>query len=119
MTVTVTAEAVAAIGRHADGLLQVAREALTNVRKHAQARSCSLRLERAADEVVLVVQDDGRGFDRRASAGKPAPDPGSAGEGAGQGLGNLARRAERWGGRLELEPRPGSGTTLRVTVPVE
>jgi signal transduction histidine kinase len=87
-------------------VLQIAREALANVAKHAQATHTQVRLAYAPGEVTLTVQDDGRGFD-------PAADPGPE----HQGLRNLRARAAEAGGRLRIESAPGGGTTLVVTLP--
>src|SRR5215212_5874908 len=73
-------------GRAAD-VVQLAREALSNVSRHAQAATCRVSLYQDEDRAVLEVDDDGRGFDPAQVAG------------AGQGLGNLRERAERLGGR--------------------
>ncbi len=87
-------------------LRRAAREALTNVLKHAGARRVHLaaRIEGAA--AWLVVEDDGRG---------PAP---SADPGAGRGLQILARRVGRLGGRARLEARDGGGARLEARIPL-
>ena len=89
----------------AGDLVQLAREALSNVGRHAQATTCRLSLRREEGEAVLEVDDDGRGFD----TGHTYP---------GQGLRNLRERAERLGGSLELASSPGEGTTVRVRLPL-
>jgi signal transduction histidine kinase len=63
---------------------------------------------RAGDELILTVSDDGVGMD-------PARTP----DRHGLGLANLARRAERLGGRFTFEPIPSGGTTLTWRVPLE
>ncbi|MDD3329556.1 MAG: histidine kinase [Zoogloea sp.] len=81
-------------------LLQIVREALTNVVRHARADHALIRLERAADgEVQLRVDDDGRGIA-----------PGSGGDGH-HGLSIMHERARQLGGRLNL----GSGASGRGT----
>jgi signal transduction histidine kinase len=74
------------------------------VSRHAAA-TCRLSLYLADDGGVLEVDDDGRGFD-------PGQD-----SGGGQGLRNLRERARELGGRAEIDSAPGSGTTVRVTIP--
>src|SRR5690242_18906782 len=91
-------------GRSAD-IVQLTREALSNVARHAQARRAYVRLERQGSEAVLTVQDDGVGF---------KPDGGSA----GNGLRNMRERAARLGGSLNVTSAAGKGTTLRVAFPV-
>lgn len=89
-------------------LYSLAQEALHNVVKHAQASAAQIVLKRdpaALDTLVLEVRDDGCGFDDH------APRPGHL------GLITMRERAERAGGRLTVDSRPGAGTTVRATVP--
>jgi signal transduction histidine kinase len=82
-------------------LYHVAREALNNVLKHAGARSVSVLLALSADQVVLEVNDDGKGFD---------PQVGRAS--GGLGLAGMAERARRVGGELSVQSAPGRGTKV-------
>ena len=91
-------------GRAAD-VVQLAREALSNVSRHAGAATCRVSLYRDEDGGVLEVDDDGRGFDPATISG------------TGQGLRNLRERAEGLGGRAEIDSTPGQGTRVRVTIP--
>jgi PAS domain S-box-containing protein len=87
-------------------LLQIAREASSNVLRHAGARHASLRLAlaRGRDAVELAVIDDGGGFDpRRATAS------------AGSGLGSMLDRAARMGAALSISTAPGHGTAVHLT----
>lgn len=89
-------------------LYRIIQEALSNARRHADARVTRLRL--FADEkcVVAEVTDDGRGFD-----------PDSRMElDRGLGLVGMRERATMIGGRLDVESRPGAGTTVRASVPI-
>jgi signal transduction histidine kinase len=85
--------------------VQLAREAMSNVSRHAQATTCRVSLFRDQDVAVLEVDDDGRGFDPAQATG------------AGQGLHNLQERAAALGGRAEIHSVPGDGTKVRVTIP--
>ena len=87
------------------GLLLVFKEALHNVVRHAEARRLDLRLRQADDSLVLVVRDDGRGFDPATAVG-------------GSGLASMGRRARALKGRLDLVSRPGAGTEVRLEVPM-
>jgi signal transduction histidine kinase len=89
----------------AGDVLQLAREALSNVGRHSGAATCRLSLTRAQDRAVLEIDDDGAGFD-------PSTAP------RGDGLMNLEQRAEAAGGRSVIESEPGRGTTVRVEVPL-
>lgn len=86
-------------------LLRCAQEGLSNVRKHAGARSVRVSLTEAGDDVVLTVADDGRGLDPAA-----LPD--------GFGLSGLRARLALAGGTLGLDGGPG-GTTLTARLPRE
>ncbi|RYI89836.1 MAG: hypothetical protein EON47_21630, partial [Acetobacteraceae bacterium] len=86
----------------------VVQEALTNVLKHARARTVSVLLERRDDGLRLIVEDDGDGFDPDAAPGDARPH---------LGLSGMRERLQLVGGSLEVESAPGSGTTLFMTVP--
>jgi PAS domain S-box-containing protein len=85
-------------------LYRIAQEALTNVAKHSRARNVDVLLERRADSVLLIVEDDGVGFD---------PGDGST-EGKGFGLLGMQERAALVGATLQIESAAGKGTTVLV-----
>lgn len=89
----------------ADDLLATLREALANVARHAGASAVRVDLS-AAGMLELRVTDDGRGL----------PDGVAL---RGDGLRNMAARAERWGGTLEIAPAEPSGTTVRWRIPLD
>ena len=78
-------------------------EALTNAAKHAGATNVDVRAELVDGDLLIHVQDDGRG--------------GALASG-GSGLIGLADRAEALGGRLAVQSPPGGGTTIEVSLPV-
>jgi signal transduction histidine kinase len=86
-------------------LLATLREALSNVARHAAASEVEVSLA-AGDEVILHVRDDGRGL--------PADL-----QGGGLGLRNMARRAERLGGRFSVRSAPAGGTLVEWAVPLD
>ena len=91
-------------------LYRIAQEALTNVAKHSQAKRVDVILERQADSVLLIVEDDGVGFD---------PDAGGS-AGGGFGLLGMQERAALVGATVEIESTAGKGTTVflrMVTTP--
>jgi signal transduction histidine kinase len=92
-------------------LYRIAREALTNVFRHAGARRVSVLLERRASHVSLIVEDDGQGFDAIARLRV------SATEGK-LGLLGMQERATLAGGSVEIESSPGAGTTVFVRLPL-
>ncbi len=92
-------------------LYRITREALTNVVRHAKARRVSVLLERRADHVLLIVEDDGRGFDAAALLRAPAAQ-------GKLGLLGMQERATLAGGSVEVESNPGAGTTVFVRLPL-
>jgi len=89
-------------------LFRVAQEALHNVSKHAGGTRVDVLLDRRGRELVLIIEDDGVGFD-----------PGARVEAnRGMGLDGMRERAALIGGRLEVESTSGRGTTLFVRVPI-
>ena len=86
-------------------IYRVAQEALTNASRHSQASHVGVRLGRVDSRVVLEVADDGKGF-------------AFADETKGLGLSGMRERALLVNGRLEVDSRPGKGTTIRLEVPL-
>jgi signal transduction histidine kinase len=91
-------------------LVRIVQEALANVRKHARARQVWIRFWEASGQVLVEVEDDGKGFD-----------PTVRGHRAGPcfGLAMMGERALTVGGDLEIDSTPGHGARVRVSVPVE
>lgn len=87
-------------------LYRLVQESLTNIVKHARAKSVSIVLTRKPESVSVIVEDDGVGFD-----------PGRE-SGDGVGLLGMRERVGLFGGRVVLESRPGAGTTIVAEVPV-
>ncbi|HVM51084.1 MAG TPA: response regulator [Candidatus Acidoferrum sp.] len=92
-------------------LYRITREALTNVSRHAEARRVSVLLDRRPDHVLLIVEDDGKGFDATTLLGAPA----TAGK---LGLLGMKERAALAGGSVEIESNPGAGTTVFARLPL-
>lgn len=91
-------------------LLFIVREALSNVSRHADASHALLALDEDGGELVLTIEDNGRGFDPRAV---PGPDP----AGRHQGLANMRARAVGMGGTFTIGRPEGPGTRIIVRVP--
>ena len=90
-------------------LYRIVQEALNNVSKHAEASSVSVMLEQRGDEVRLIIEDDGRGFDADALRHSPKH--------TAMGLAGMQERAVSIGGNLDFESAPEKGTTLFVRIP--
>ena len=88
------------------GVLRVAREALTNIVRHAQARSVRLGLMYEPTAVTLLVQDDGQGFDPKAEW-----------QGDRFGLRALSERARVLGATVDVDSLAGWGTRIRARFP--
>jgi signal transduction histidine kinase len=89
----------------ASDVVQIVRESLSNVSRHAGATSCRISLRRTERGAELEIDDDGRGFD-----------PSSATQ--GMGMDNLRGRVGALGGELTIESVLGEGTTIRVSLPL-
>jgi len=92
--------------RTEEELFAIGREALSNVAKHAGARSVTVRVEAHSESVLLEVADDGRGFD--CTAARPGH----------YGLESMRSRAAELGGDLTVASTLGTGTVVRVEVPL-
>jgi two-component system NarL family sensor kinase len=84
----------------------IATEALTNIRKHANAREVSLRLEPSRGNLRLTIEDDGDGFRVRGANRK------------GLGLRGIETRARTIGGRATFRSGAARGTRITVVLPV-
>ena len=88
-------------------LYNIAQEALNNALKHAHAKSVRIRLQFGESETRMEISDDGVGFE-----------PGMDGTGGGFGIPSMRERAQKIGGTLQIESRPGKGTSVIVQVPL-
>ena len=86
---------------------RIAQESLRNGVVHGEARRLSVSLARSGDDIVLIVTDDGRGFDLERARG----------DGGGLGLVSIEERAHVIGGDVRIVTGPGQGTTIHVRAP--
>jgi signal transduction histidine kinase len=103
--VKVDAELAASLSSRSHQIVQLTREALSNVARHAQAGRSSVRLAREGKVAVLVIEDDGVGFNADSESG-------------GNGLRNMRQRTEAMGGAMMVKSEVGKGTSLQMTFPV-
>jgi len=87
-------------------LFRVAQEAMTNLRKHARAKSAWINLEFRSQRVILTIRDNGVGLAATTSSKRKQ----------GYGMATMRERALRIGGKLEIESPASGGTTIRVEV---
>ena len=87
-------------------LYRIVQEALTNVIKHADARHVSIVLTRKQASVLVMIEDDGRGFDPLLPSAE------------GLGLQGMRERVELLDGSFQVEAAPRTGTTLIVELPL-
>jgi signal transduction histidine kinase len=104
--VEIQSDTAARLASVASDVVQLTREALSNVGRHAHATTCRVSLLDAAGAALLEIDDDGSGF---------AP----SSVRRGQGLANLEARATDMGGKASVSSDPGRGTTVRVELPLQ
>jgi len=93
-------------------LYRVLQETLTNVHRHSGASAAHVAILHDAEQVVLEVKDNGRGIPAKLLSHFHA-----TGAGMGVGLAGIRERVWELGGKLKVESE-GSGTLVRVTIPV-
>ncbi|HEY40288.1 MAG TPA: response regulator [Dehalococcoidia bacterium] len=91
------------------GIYYVIREALTNVRKHSGASEVRVSISAGAGKLVISIVDNGRGFDTSAVSSEFT-------EGH-IGIRSMKERTRIMNGTINIESRPGKGTTVILTVP--
>lgn len=91
-------------------LYRMVRELLTNVGKHAEAGTVTIRIDWTEDDVGIAVEDDGVGFD--AGAGRPV-----GVDYQGFGIFSVREGVHLMGGTLAIDATPGVGTRVRLRVP--
>ena len=92
----------------ATSLFRIYQEALTNIARHANAKTVFSKLLLENERVILTIADDGAGFDMQTLAIKKT-----------LGLLGMKERTLMMGGRFEINSRPGEGTTIIVTTPLQ
>jgi signal transduction histidine kinase len=92
----------------ATALFRVLQESLTNVARHAEAKSVRVKLAEQDGRIVLQIKDDGRGISDTELAKSGA-----------FGLMGMRERILPFRGQCEIEGQPGRGTTVSVYVPLD
>jgi len=93
-------------------LFRVIQEGITNIAKHAHAKSAAIRLQFTTNQLVAQIEDDGCGFEMSQVVS-------SQDSKRGLGLLGMRERMSLIGGSLSIASRPGAGTRLKVVVPLD
>src|SRR5260221_1190691 len=88
------------------GLFRIFQESLTNVVKHAHANHVRVNLQHTGDKIILSIEDDGKGYDKKKATGKRT-----------LGILGMRERTLMMGGEYEINSSPGKGTTVLVAIP--
>lgn len=91
------------------GVYRVLQEALNNAGKYSQARNISIQLTRHPESLLIMVEDDGKGFDLKAVKQKKQK---------GYGLLNMQFRIEALNGKIHFDTRPGRGCVINIMLPL-
>jgi ligand-binding sensor domain-containing protein/two-component sensor histidine kinase len=86
------------------------KEAIHNIVRHADCTAVSLAINVSDHQLVADIRDDGRGF---------AQPPGGTDFNEGHGLESMRNRAAQLGGQLKIDSAPGSGTCVKLSVPLK
>jgi signal transduction histidine kinase len=105
VAVEVDSAVSAALSSRSHDIVQLTREALSNITRHSRAKAAVVRLTRRGTSAILAIEDDGIGFDFKGPA-------------TGSGMRNMRERAAAIGGTLRVTGGRGKGTKLRFTLPV-
>ncbi|MEN8760456.1 MAG: PAS domain S-box protein, partial [Desulfobacterales bacterium] len=92
-------------------LYRLVTEGLTNIRKHAAAGRITLKLAAAFPNIILRIEDNGRGFDVKARAAE-------GGQEKRMGLRSMQERVNLLNGKMKLQSKPGRGTKVVIKLPV-
>jgi signal transduction histidine kinase len=87
-------------------VLRVVQEALGNAARHAEPERIELRVTDTGGQIMVLISDDGRGFDPAGTGGRH-----------GMGMALMRERVTELGGTFEVASGPAEGTTVRVRIP--
>jgi signal transduction histidine kinase len=90
-------------------LYRLIQEALNNILKHANAKNIYIKITNQSQQINVLIEDDGDGFDTNQSAENVN---------AGKGLSSMNQRAELSGGKCIIESKPGKGTKINIVIPL-
>jgi len=91
-------------------VMRIVGESLRNVAQHAEAHAAKLRLDYGQDQITVIIEDDGKGFE-------PEPTMAAAAEGGHFGLAGMRERAESIGGTFTVLSQLGRGSVVTAVLP--
>jgi signal transduction histidine kinase len=87
-------------------LYRIMQESLQNINKYANANTVKIELKKKGDDLVLVISDDGIGFNAKVKK-------------KGIGIQNMLSRTKECNGEFQINSKKGEGTTITIIVPIE
>ena len=93
-------------------LYRLLQEGLNNVKKHADASNVQIRLVSSFPNIILRIDDDGKGFDLKERLGKNSSEK-------RMGLSNMKHRVDLLLGKINVESVPGKGTKIIIEIPLK
>jgi len=91
---------------------RIVQEALTNIRKHANASTADIHMKFCSDKLIVNITDNGKGFELPKTLQITSIS-------THLGLQSMEERAKMLGGTLTINTSPGEGTTIWLTVPIQ
>lgn len=88
-------------------LYRIVQEALRNITQHSGAMKASISVKRIKNDIMLKIEDSGKGFDLNRTGSK-----------RGLGIVSMSERAHLLNGTFQIESRPGAGTRIRAMIPI-
>lgn len=95
-----------------NNIFRIVQEAINNAIKYAESHRIDVRLRQTESDVVVTIQDDGKGFDEKMVEAR------NMNIESGRGFFNMYERTEYISGHLDIKSAPGEGTTVTLSVPV-
>jgi signal transduction histidine kinase len=87
-------------------LYRVSQELLANILKHAKASQTTIQINQSNSKIMLMVEDDGRGFDNNTIQ-------------QGIGLRGIRERVKLFAGTIQIDSHPKKGTTTVIIIPID
>jgi len=105
---TVDPEDIVVEDKRSTALFRIFQETLTNIARHAKATRVTISLKEKDDKVALRVKDNGKGITKEQISDSKS-----------FGLMGIRERVHPWGGKVKITGKPGEGTTVVVSIPIE